>query len=137
MDKAVIWAVRALMHRSELQFGDDYSPVQVTAGYRCWEDNYHHADDIRWHHRRSTFHFGKAIEFYVLGNCTEPAWKNDVGSCPECDELRKAALEKCGFQSRWHEPGRISVAEGKKKSRPPVTPFGVQVDTVRLHPRKS
>jgi hypothetical protein len=137
MDKTVLWAVRAVLHRSERQLGTDHNPLQVVAGYQCWEDNYHDTDDTRWHHRRSTFHFGKAIEFYLRDYCTQTAWVDTATSCPQCDLLRTAALEKCGFQLRWQEPGRVSLGEGGKEKRPPANPFAVHIDTVLLHPRKS
>src|SRR5262249_20793506 len=35
MDKAVIWAVRALMHRAAV------ADIEVVAGYKCWFDNFH------------------------------------------------------------------------------------------------
>ncbi|UCG05726.1 MAG: peptidoglycan-binding protein, partial [Desulfobacterales bacterium] len=141
MDKTVLWAVRAILHRSKVNSSWDrdavYKPIKVVSGYCCWWDNYHHTDDIRWHHRRSTFNLGKAIEFYIHDHCTETKWDDNVNSCPQCDAIRKAALEKCGFQSRWHEPDRVAVAEGTKDARPPATPFSVHVDTVRLHPRNA
>ncbi len=137
MDKTVLWAVRGILHRAKIQFGTDFKNAKVAAGYRCWHDNYHYTDGTRWHHRQTTFHLGKTIEFTIVDKCTEPEWKDTVADCPECRALRQTALEKCGFQSRWHEPGRVSMAEGKKEDRPPSVPFAVGVDTVRLHERKS
>ena len=128
IDKAAIWAVRGLMRRAGV------TRIAVHAGYRCWEDNYHHHDDLRWHHRRQTFHLGHAIEFYHDGDGTKCA---DIGAdpnkapCPECARIRNIALTKCGFQLRWQEPDRVSVAEGSKTARPPANPFGVHVNTVR------
>ncbi|MBT3291589.1 MAG: peptidoglycan-binding protein, partial [Victivallales bacterium] len=131
MDKAVLWALRALMHRAELKV------IRIQEGYRCWLDNYHHADDIRWRHRRSTFHFGKAVEFYTMDpGCTQGEWKDAVTHCPECEGIRKKAVAKCGFQLRWQEENRVSVAEVSKAARPPATPFSVHVDTVRRLERK-
>ena len=136
MDKTVLWAVRAILHRTKIQTETEYKRIAIVAGYRCWHDNYHHTDQTRWHHRQTTFHLGKTIEFTIQGHCTEPEWKDDKDSCPQCDALRKTALEKCGFQSRWQEPSRASLAEGPKTARPPSSPFAVSVDTVRLHERK-
>lgn len=131
MDKALLWAVRALLHRTGLQTKDTFKPLQVVSGYRCWEDNYHHTDTTRWHHRRSTFHFGKTIEFYIRDHCTDTKWDDTKASCSKCDTIRKTAVEKCGFQLRWQESDRISVAEGSKQARPPAAPFSVHIDTVR------
>jgi hypothetical protein len=131
MDKALLWAVRALLHRSALQAGDTYHPISIVSGYRCWFDNYHHTDESRWRHRRSTFHLGKAVQFFIRDHCTNTAWDDTSASCPQCDALRKVAVEKCGFQLRWQEPNRISVAEGPKEARPPSTPFAMHIDTVR------
>lgn len=146
MDKALLWAVRALLCRAGVQKENAFKPIKVIAGYRCWLDNYHHTDVTRWHHRRSTFNFGKAIEFFIAGykkedpsdyHCTVTQWKDDKVSCPQCDAIRKVALEKCGFQLRWQEPNRVSVAEGKKDARPPATPFSVHIDTVRRLERQA
>lgn len=125
IDKALLWAVRALMHRAKVK------KIKVVAGYRCWHDNYHHTDDTRWRHRRLTFHFGKAIEFYHDGECTEIGKDYTKDPCDKCEAIRKVALAKCGFQLRWQEPNRVSVAEGTKEARPPATPFAVHVNTVR------
>jgi hypothetical protein len=126
MDKALLWAVRGLMRRAEVK------RLAVVAGYCCWEDNYHQTDELRWRHRKLTFHFGKALEFYHDGKCvrTGANWKNDA-VCDECEKIRKVALEKCGFQLGWQEPNRVSVAEGRKDAPPPMTPFSVHVNTVR------
>ena len=137
MDKTALWAVRAILQRSKLQSDTDYKRIKAAAGYRCWHDNYHYTDLTRWHHRQLTFHFGKTIQFTMHGHCTVPEWKDDQDSCPQCDALRKIALEKCGFQSRWHEPSRVTLAEGAKTARQPSSPFAVSVDTVRLHERKA
>jgi len=146
MDKAVLWAVRALMHRSELQSDTQFKAIKVVSGYRCWHDNYHHTDDARWRHRRSTFNFGKTIEFYIQDHCTETEWKEDTSDtqdprrpkvCPQCQAVQKVAIEKCGFQHRWHEPGRVCMAEVSKDARPPASPVAVHVNTVRLHERNS
>src|ERR1039457_331447 len=64
VDKAVLWAVRGLMRRAGV------TRIAVQAGYRCWEDNYHHTDEQRWRHRQLTFHLGKGIEFYIDGDGT-------------------------------------------------------------------
>ena len=116
VDKALLWALRAVLHRSGAQLGNDFAPADVLAGYRCWLDNYHHTDDTRWQHRRSTFHLGKAAQIKVAG---------------ALDEIREAALLKCGFQLRWQEPDRVGVAEWTAGARPPVTPDSLRVDTVR------
>ena len=136
MDKAVLWAARAILHRTGIQKGTTFKQIKVVAGYRCWHDNYHNTDDSRWRHRRSTFHFGKAIEFYVLDYGCEPKKKDGVDQCPKCKALQETALAKCGFQLRWQQPGRVSLAENEEAAAPPSTPFAVHVDTVRLHPRK-
>lgn len=136
MDKTVLWAVRGILHRAKIQSATDFKNIKVAAGYRCWHDNFHYTDETRWHHRQNTFHFGKTIDFTISGYCTQPVWKDDTAACPECTALRKTALEKCGFQSRWHEPAHVSMAEGPKEARPPSSPFAVSVDAVRLHERK-
>jgi len=126
MDKAVLWALRALCHRAGLKI------IRINAGYRCWIDNYHHTDDTRWQHRRSTFHFGKAIEFHTLDPaCSETVRKDTVARCPQCEAIRLQAMAKCGFQLRWQEENRVSVAEVSKGARPPATPFSIHLDTVR------
>jgi hypothetical protein len=143
VDKAVLWAVRGLMKRAAVK------RISVVAGYRCWHDNYLHTDNRRWRHRRITLNLGKAIEFQHGGVCaahgeeieyrySDTGERNEIGKdwetkaeCAECAKIRKVALEKCGFQSRWQEPDRVSVAEADKKARPPVTPFSVHIDTVR------
>jgi hypothetical protein len=127
IDKAVTWAVRALMRRANV------ARIGISSGYRCWEDNYHHCDDIRWRHRRLTFHFGKAIEFYVdmPGKCTDKGDDPTKAPCPDCASVRQIALSKCGFQQRWQEPDRVSVAEGSKTVPGPANPFAVHLNTVR------
>lgn len=127
IDKAVTWAVRALMRRAGV------TRIGIASGYRCWVDNYHHPDDIRWHHRQLTFHFGKAIEFYqdAATKCPNKGADPTQPECPDCDAVRKIALEKCGFQLRWQEPDRVSVGEGAKTAVQPANPFAVHVDTVR------
>lgn len=143
VDKALLWAVRALMHRAEID------RIAVISGYRCWHDNYLHTDERRWRHRRLTLHFGKSIEFMHAGTCADPGngieyrevengeWTSigwdykDKPVCGRCDAIRAVALTKCGFQSRWQLADRISVAEGKKDSQPPVSPFTVYVSSVR------
>ncbi|MBT3289267.1 MAG: hypothetical protein HN380_18125 [Victivallales bacterium] len=132
MDKAVLWALRALCHRAELKV------IRINAGYRCWIDNYHHTDDTRWQHRRSTFHFGKAIEFHTLDpGCTKTGWDDAATHCPECEAIRLRAIAKCGFQLRWQEENRVSVAEVSKTARPPATPFSIHIDTVRRLEREA
>ena len=121
IDKAVVWAVRALMHRAAV------SDITVVGGYRCWFDNYHTTDDTRWKHRTSTFHLGKTIEIRHRGVCIETG----ANPCPECDRMRKVALGKCGFQLRFHQASRVSVAEGGMDARPPASPFAVHINTVR------
>jgi hypothetical protein len=63
--------------------------------------------------------------------CTEIGKDYKKDPCDKCKTIRDTALAKCGFQLRWQEPNRVSVAEGKKDARPPATPFAVHVDTVR------
>jgi hypothetical protein len=121
VDKAVVWAVRALMHRATIP------GVEIVAGYRCWWDNYHTTDDVRWQHRRSTFHLGKTIAFRQPGTCVTTG----DDPCNRCDAVRQIALETCGFQLRWHQHDRVGVAEGGKKAQAPATPYAVQIDTVR------
>jgi Putative peptidoglycan binding domain len=137
MDKTVLWAVRAILHRAGIQSDAAYKRITVAAGYRCWHDNYHYTDLTRWHHCQTTFHFGKTIQFTIHGHCSQPIWKDDTDSCPQCNALRQTALEKCGFQSRWQEPSRVSLAESPKTARQPSSPFAVSVDTVRLHEREA
>jgi len=120
VDKAVLWATRALMHRATV------GQIKVSAGYRCWHDNYHTTDDVRWKHQRSTLHLGKSIEFIHPGPCALTG-----GPCGECARIRAVAFAKCGFQLRWHEPDRVSVAEGAIGARPPTLPFAVHLDTSR------
>ncbi|MFO0762536.1 MAG: peptidoglycan-binding domain-containing protein [Byssovorax sp.] len=126
IDKAVIWAARALMHRAKL------GSIKVVAGYRCWHDNYHHTDDLRWRHRRETLHLGKTIELIHVGKCVEKGKK----PCPECERMRGVALAKCGYQLRWHELDRVVVGEGELDSAPPATPFALHLDTVLLQNRE-
>jgi hypothetical protein len=126
IDKTVIWAVRALMHRAKV------GRVKVVSGYRCWHDNYHHHDEPRWRHRRETFHFGKAISLLHPGTCVEKG----NSACPECERMRGVALAKCGYQLRWHELDRVVVGEGRMDAAPPFTPFALHVDTVMLQSRE-
>ncbi len=128
VDKALLWATRGLMRRADIK------RVGILTGYRCWHDNYHYTDDTRWRHRRLTFHLGKAIEFYHdkdASPCTEIGADPDAAPCAECGRIRDVARAKCGFQLRWHEPSRVSVAEGAKTAAPPANPFAVHVNTVR------
>ncbi len=125
IDKAVIWAVRGLMHRASVK------AIKVTAGYRCWQDNYHALDETRWHHRKSTLHLGKSVEFLHPGKCVEKG----KGPCPECARVRGVALAKCGYQLRWLELDRVVIGEGALDAVP-STPFAVHVDTVLLQNRE-
>jgi hypothetical protein len=128
IDKALLWAIRGLMRRASV------TRIGVLAGYRCWEDNYHHTDEQRWQHRKLTFHLGKAVEFYHDGDgtkCTDIGANPNAPPCAECARIRQVALSKCGFQLRWQEPDRVSVAEGSQKARPPANPYAVYVNTVR------
>jgi hypothetical protein len=127
VDKAVIWAVRALMHRARL------SAIKVVAGYRCWHDNYHAADAVRWHHRRSTLHLGKTIEFMHARKCVE----KKKAPCAECERIRRVALAMCGYQLRWLELDRVVIGEGAMDAAPPTTPFAVHVDTALLKNREA
>jgi hypothetical protein len=126
VDKTVIWAVRALMHRAGVD------RIKVTAGYRCWTDNYHEVDDTGWHHRRGTLHLGHTIEFIHPKTCVQKG-KN---ACPECERIRAVALAKCGYQLRWHELDRVAIGEGAFDARPPATPFAMHVDTAMLTSRE-
>lgn len=126
IDKAVIWAVRALMHRAKVP------RIKVAYGYRCWHDNYHQHDDLRWRHRRETLHFGKAISFLHAGKCIEQG----KTACPECERMRGVALAKCGYQLRWHELDRVVVAEGRMDAAPPAPPFALHVDSSLLQSRE-
>jgi len=148
VDKALLWATRALMHRAEVD------QIAVVGGYRCWHDNYLHTDERRWRHRRLTFHLGKAVEFYHAGRCADPGnaveyrladtgawtstgWDYDTAAtCGDCDKIRKVALAKCGFQLRWQQLDRVSVAEGVKTAKPPASPVTVYLSTVRRQGRK-
>ena len=121
VDKAVLWAARAVMHRASLD------AIKVTAGYRCWHDGYHEADETRWHHRRETLHLGKSIEFIHPGKCV----LTGNAPCPECARIRGVALAKCGYQLRWLELDRVTLGEGGFGSAPPTTPFAVHLDTVQ------
>ncbi len=125
MDKALLWAVRALCHRAVL------SRLTILAGYRCWQDNYHQTDPERWRHRRVTLNFGKAIEFVHAGTCVDIGEDLTRPPCAECARIRGIARDLCGFQLRWQEPDRVSVAEAEKTARPPATPYRVHIDTVR------
>jgi hypothetical protein len=127
MDKAALWAVRGLMHRADIR------RIGISSGYRCWEDNYHHTDLTRWHHRRLTFHFGKAIDFYVTDPtpCTETGKNPKAAPCSRCGSVRDLAIAKCGFQVRCIEPDRVAVAENTKESAPPVSLFSMHVNSVR------
>jgi hypothetical protein len=128
IDKAVIWAIRGLMRRAGVY------RLRILAGYRCWVDNYHHYDDLRWHHRKQTFLMGRAIEFCNdsdAGPCIELGANPKAAPCGECARVRQVAVTKCGFQLRWQEPDRVSVAEGSKTARPPANPFAVHLNTVR------
>lgn len=125
MDKALLWAIRALCHRATL------TRLTILAGYRCWQDNYQHTDPERWRHRRSTLNFGKALEFVHAGTCTDIGEDITRPPCAECTRIRRIAFEFCGFQLRWQEPDRVSVAEAEKTARPPATPYRVHIDTVR------
>lgn len=130
IDKALLWAVRALMRRANID------RIKVKAGYRCWHDNYHHTDERRWRHRKLTFHFGKSIEFYHDGTCAEYGQNPLAAPCATCIAIRTVALDLCGFQPRWQEPDRVSVAEVQRDVTPPANPFAVHVSTVRRRDRE-
>ncbi len=132
VDLAVLWAVRGLLHRADLK------RIKISSGYRCWEDNYHHTDQTRWHHRRLTFHFGKAIEFYIADPtpCTDIGKDPKTAPCARCGGVRDLAVSKCGFQVRCIEPDRTAVAEQTKEAALPITPWSVHVNTVRRRDRK-
>jgi hypothetical protein len=122
VDKTALWAARALMHRAGI------GRVQVTAGYRCWHDNYHDTDPTRWKHRRSVLHLGSSVEFIHVKKCVTKG----ANPCPECERIRQVALAKCGYQLRWHEPDRVTVGEGGLEAAPPAEPFALHLDTVML-----
>jgi hypothetical protein len=126
IDKAVLWATRALMHRAAVR------QIKVTAGYLCWHDNYHTTDDARWKHRSSTLHLGKSIEFIHAGTCVA----GGNAPCAECARIRAVAIAKCGFQLRWHEPDRVSIADGSPDAPAPAAPAVVHVDTARRQNRE-
>jgi putative peptidoglycan binding protein len=126
VDKAAIWAARALMHRAGLD------RIKITAGYRCWHDNYFATDESRWHHRRGVLHLGSSIEFIHPGKCVESGNK----ACPECERVRAVALARCGYQLRWHRLDRVTVGEGGFDASPPTTPFALHLDTVMLKSRE-
>jgi hypothetical protein len=128
MDKAVIWAVRALMRRANV------NRIRVVEGYRCWHDNYHHYGKRRWIHRTGTFHFGKTVEFYHDGTCQVPP-PNPPAICNTCNAIRTIALNKCGFQPRWQEADRVSVGDVSHVAQPPRNAFAVMVSTVRRRER--
>jgi hypothetical protein len=126
VDKTAIWAARALMHRAKID------RIKITAGYRCWNDNYFATDESRWHHRRGVLHLGSSIEFIHPGKCVESGNK----PCPECEKMRGVALAKCGYQLRWHRFDRVTVGEGAEGASPPTTPFALHLDTVMLKSRE-
>jgi hypothetical protein len=143
MDKALLWALRALMHRAGIR------RIKVLAGYSCWVDHYYRVNEVRWEHDRSTFHLGKAVDFY-LEACTQA----DIGNfskppCSHCAAVHRAAIKLCGFQLGWQDKGRVSVAELgnarlgwqepggltlaelKNEVRLPASPFSIHLNTVR------
>ncbi len=125
VDKALIWAVRGLMHRANV------ARIKVAVGYRCWQDNYQTTDARKWRHRKSTFHLGKMVEFYHDGTCTEWGQNPGVaGPCGTCVTIRDVAVDKCGFQHRWQQPDRVSTGEVGSSGPPPCNPFAVTVSTV-------
>lgn len=131
VDKALIWAVRGLMHRANV------ARIKVAVGYRCWQDNYQTTDARKWRHRKSTFHLGKMVEFYHDGTCTEWGQNPGVaGPCGTCVTIRDVAVDKCGFQHRWQQPDRVSTGEVGSSGPPPCNPFAVTVSTVRRRERE-
>ncbi|MCP4613929.1 MAG: peptidoglycan-binding protein [Planctomycetes bacterium] len=95
VDLTLVWALRALMHRA------DVFRVKITSGYRCWYDN-------NRHHRRTTNHMGKAVDFVN----TEPHSGGSVRERienEECARIREVGIEECGFQAGWREEGRASL----------------------------
>lgn len=136
MDKALLWAVRGLMRRANVD------RIFVSAGYRCWQDNYRHPDERRWRHRRATFFFGKSLEFYHDLTCANwPA--NPIlppavpAPCAICVNIRRVAVELCGFQPRWQEADRVSVGEVAKDAPAPANLYAVHVSTVRRRGRET
>ena len=125
VDKALVWALRGVMHRANVK------ALRVLVGYRCWHDNYHQTDATRYVHKRSIFHLGTSVVFAHDGVCTEIGEDPNAAVCATCATIRDAAVQKCGFQLRFHQPDRPSVAEGGKEDPPPNTPFAVMVSTVR------
>jgi hypothetical protein len=125
MDKALLWALRALMHRAGIR------RIKILAGYSCWVDHYYRVNEVRWEHDRSTFHLGKAVDFY-LETCAEA----DIGDfskapCAKCADVHRDAMKLCGFQLGWQDKGRVSVAELRNDVRLPASPFSIHLNTVR------
>ena len=131
VDKALIWALRGLMRRANVQ------RLGIAAGYRCWQDNYQSTDGRRWRHRRSTFHLGKTADIYHDGTCAEYGQNPfAAGTCGTCAAIRTVAVTKCGFQERWHQPDRVSVGDIARDGSPPFNPFSLMVSTVRRRERE-
>ena len=130
IDKALLWAVRGLMRRSTI------TRLQVVAGYQCWHDNYHSYSGNRWSHRTSTFHLGKTLQFQHEGTCLALDGNVTDLPCAECQRIRTAALDLCGFQPRFQEPDRVSVGDFAHNAPPPRSPFSVLVSTVRRRNRE-
>ena len=127
IDKTVLWAARALMHRAGVK------RIRVTAGYRCWHDNYHSVDQTRWKHSRSVLHLGSSIEFIHSGKCEVSGSR----PCAECERIRQVAVSKCGYQRRWIETDRVSVGDGRFDAAPPTEPFALHLDTIMLLNREA
>jgi hypothetical protein len=110
--------------------------IKVVAGYRCWQDNYRHTDHRRWRHRRATFHFGKSLEFYHDGTCVQIGANRTDPVCNICVAIRQNAVDLCGFQPRWQEADRVSVADVADDAPAPANKWAVHVSTVRRRDRE-
>ncbi|MBI4874536.1 MAG: peptidoglycan-binding protein [Acidobacteria bacterium] len=127
IDKALLWALRGMMRRLAL------NAIHVESGYRCWTDNYNHTDARRWRHRRATFHFGKSVE--LAGGACNHAGLAPNTPCAVCAGIRDNAVRVCGFQLRWQEPDRVTVAGADFDGPSPAT-RAVHVSTVRRRGRE-
>ena len=95
IDVTLMWAVRALMHRSGIP------KIKITSGYRCWDHNGKTG-------RTSTNHMGKAVDFFSVGGGDHNGNSKDKIECSECRRIRNIGIEECGFQPGWSRPGRVS-----------------------------
>ncbi len=95
IDLTLIWAVRALMHRAGID------RIKITSGYRCWYDN-------NRHHRRTTNHMGKAVDFVNVSAGQSGSIKDRIED-GECARIREVGIENCGFQAGWYKEGKVSL----------------------------